>query len=79
VASIHLTEIQRLLAERGEMDAEPHSEGGYFVEIRFDQPGPSSGPVDPEFQNKVVTVDCPYGTVTIQFDHEGQLSSIDVT
>ena len=53
-------------------------EGGYF-EIRFDQPGRSSGPVDPEFQNKVLTADCPYGTVTIQFDHEGQLISIDVT
>lgn len=77
MASIHIKEIQRLLAERGEVDALPHSPEGYFLEIRFDAEGTIPRPPDQELQDKVITADSPFGTATIQFDHEGQLRSID--
>lgn len=79
MASIHISEIQRLLAERGQRDAEPDAQEGFFLEIRFDDPERASGVVDPEFQDKVLTADCPYGSVTIEFDHQGQLKSIDLS
>jgi hypothetical protein len=79
LASIHFTEIQKLLSGRSEqvelLDG-PDNDG--FFEIRFDEPGKSTGIVDPEFQNKVLAVDTPFGTATIVFDGEGQLRSIDV-
>lgn len=80
MASIHVSEIQAFLAERGEPDATLHGAEGFFLEIRFDDPAraPSSG-VDPEFQDRVITADCPFGVATIQFDHEGQLRSIDLS
>jgi hypothetical protein len=82
VASIHIEEIQSILASRGEKDALPHQENGegYFFEIRFDKPNRKpSGIVDDEYKDRVITVDCPYGTVTILFDEEGQLKSIDLS
>lgn len=79
MASIHITEIQRLLLQQGQADAVPGGDGGFFLEVRFDEPGRSTGVVDPEFQNKVLTADSFYGTVTIQFDDEGQLRSIDLS
>lgn len=79
MASIHVTEIQQLLAARGEPDALPRSPEGYFLEIRFDQPGVWTGQVDPEFQNRVITAETGYGSVTILFDKEGQLRSIDLS
>ena len=57
----------------------PHSPGGFFLEIRFDEPGRPRGPVDPEFQNKVLTVDSAFGNVVIQFDEAGQLRSLDLS
>jgi len=80
MATIHIEEIQKLLAERGEKDAQPWSGGGYFLEIRFDdslRPPPVA--VDQEFANKVITADSPFGHVTIQFDSHGQLKSIDLS
>jgi hypothetical protein len=79
MASIHFSEIQRLLAEQGQIDAEPGGAEGFFVEIRFDDPQRASDVIDPAFQDKVITADCPYGTVTIEFDHQGLLKSIDVS
>ncbi|WP_320669550.1 hypothetical protein [Patulibacter defluvii] len=79
MATIHISEIQRLLAARGESDAVPDGDGGLFLEIRFDRPGVSIGVVDPEFVDRVLTADCPFGTVTIQFDGEGQLRSLDLS
>jgi hypothetical protein len=79
VASIHVTEIQQLLAARGQGDAVPRSPDGYFLEIRFDRPGELAGVVDPEFQNRVLTVESPFGSVAIVFDDEGQLRSIDLS
>ncbi|MCP4305071.1 MAG: hypothetical protein GY788_09395 [bacterium] len=76
MASIHLTELTRILADRGEEDVR---RGSMFLEIRFDDPTRSPGPEDPEFRNKVLTVDCPYGLVTITFDDEGLLRSLDVS
>ena len=79
MATIHISEIQNVLAERGEIDALPHSPEGYFLEIRFDDPQHPSKVVDEEMKDKVLTADCPYGSVTIQFDSQGQLKSIDLS
>ena len=76
MASIHITELIRLLADRGEEDVRW---GSMFLEIRFDDAKRVSGPPDSEFRNKVLTVDCPYGHVTITFDDEGLLKSLDVS
>lgn len=51
---------------------------GFFLEIKFDDPNRASGIVDHELQDKVMSAQCPYGNVTIQFDHDGQLASIDL-
>lgn len=79
MATIHITEIQKILVERGEVDALPHSPEGYFLEVRFDDPHHPSKVVDIEMKDKVLTADCPYGSVTIQFDSQGQLKSIDLS
>ncbi len=79
MATIHITEIQKLLADLGAPDATPYAPGGFFLEIRFDEPGRPSGPVDPEFANKVLSVECPFGSVVIQFDEVGQLRSLDLS
>ena len=80
MATIHFSEIQKILADRGEKDALPHPTEGHFVEIRFDEPAYSKNleVIDEEFKNKVITADCPYGTVTIQFDEKGELKSLDI-
>lgn len=82
MASIHIEEIQRILSARGCRDALPHrdNEEGYFLEIRFDNADRKpSRVIDNEYGNKVITLDCPYGTVTIVCDEEGQLRSIDLS
>lgn len=79
MATIHISEIQKILAQHGEVDALPHSPAGYFLEIRFDDPQHPSKVVDEEMKDKVLTVDCPYGNVIIQFDSQGQLESIDLS
>lgn len=80
MATIHISEIQRILAERGDKDAVPWgSSEGYFIEIRFDDPSKRSKVVDEEFRDKIITAECAYGSVTIQFDEEGQLKAIDLS
>lgn len=79
MASIQISQIQKLLVEQGQRDAEPNGAEGYFLEIRFDNPERSSGPVGLESYDKVLTADSAYGTVTIVFDHLGQLKSIDLS
>ena len=79
MATIHFSEIQRILANQGEKQAFPDPLEGFFVEIRFDGPRKVATKVDEEFKDKVLTVDCAYGTATIQFDEYGQLKSIDIS
>jgi hypothetical protein len=82
MASIHINEIQEYLSSRGSKDALPNvaNHEGYFLEIRFDDPTKKpSNCIDDEYKNKVITTDCPYGTVTIIFDDEGQLRSLDLS
>jgi hypothetical protein len=80
MATIHISEIQRILTERGEKDALPWGTSeGYFIEIRFDDVSKRSKVVDKELENKVITAECPYGSVTIQFDEVGQLKSVDLS
>ncbi len=78
MASIHISEIRELLVGRGQRDAAPNAEEGFFLEIRFDDPAYES-PIDPKFRDKVLTADSPSGTVTIQFDGRGLLRSIDLS
>lgn len=82
MASVHIQEIQEYLSSRGDKDALPNvSNGeGYFVEIRFDDPmQKATSYIDEEFKNKVITADCPYGTVTIVFGDDDQLKSLDLS
>ncbi|WP_083300067.1 hypothetical protein [Pseudomonas sp. HMSC08G10] len=82
MASIHIEEIQKILSAQGSRDALPHQDNGegYFLEIKFDNAGRRpSGVVDEEYKNKVITLDCPYGMVTILCDEEGQLRSIELS
>lgn len=82
MASIHIEEIQKILFAQGSKDALPNQDNGegYFLEIRFDSSSPrSSGVVDDEYKDRVITLDCPYGTVVILCDGEGQLKSIELT
>jgi hypothetical protein len=81
MASIHITEIQRYLANKGAKDAlvDQSYKEGFFLELRFDDPASRpSGVVDEEFKDRAITVDCPYGTVTILFDSEGLLKSLEL-
>jgi len=79
MAKIHITEIQKMLFERGENEAMPDAPGGFFLEIRFDNLGRECSSVDEEMKDMVITADCPYGFVTIQFDSCGELKSIDLS
>jgi hypothetical protein len=79
MATIHIREIQRILSDRGETDALPHSPGGYFLAIRFDDSDRPAGPSDPELANKAISAESRFGSVVIQFDQEGQLQSIDLS
>lgn len=81
MASIHIKELQEYLVNKGAEDAVPnYNDGdGYFLELRFDDSETeSSGVVDEEYKDKVITVDSPYGSVTILFDSEGQLKSLEL-
>lgn len=81
MASIHIEEIRKILAAQGGQDALPHRNNGegYFWEIRFDNSELKvPGIIDEEYKNKVISLDCPYGTVVIVCDEEGQLKSIEL-
>ena len=67
------------LASKGEKTPLPSQDGAEgFLELKFNDPeGKKSGVVDEDFKNEVITADCPYGSVTILFDEEGQLKSIE--
>jgi len=82
MASIHIEEIQKILSEQGSKDALPNKTNGegYFLEIRFDSPTrKASGTVDDEYKDRVITLECPYGTVVILCDGEGQLKTIEIS
>ncbi|WP_058392106.1 hypothetical protein [Pseudomonas syringae] len=82
MASIHIEEIQKILSVQGNEDALPKQDNGegYFLEIRFDNSTrKASGVVDEDYKDKVITLDCPYGTVVILCDEEGQLKSIELS
>jgi hypothetical protein len=83
MATVHDRDIMRWLAATGQPDALPWS-SGYFFEIRFDEEPsrmsdePSSMIYDEEFVNRVITVDAPQGNVTIIFDEQGLLKSLEI-
>ena len=77
MATVHIRDIMKWLAEAGQADAQPWS-GEFFLEIRFDEPA-ATLPVDAEMAGKVITADTARGTVTIVFDDNGQLRSLDIS
>jgi hypothetical protein len=79
MASIHISEIKKILASRGEADAKGGPGEGFFLEIRFDGPPRKTNLVDKDLKNKVITAECSYGSVTIQFDEKGELKSLDLS
>jgi len=50
MAKIHISEIQKILVKRGERDAIPERESGFFLEIRFDEPNHATTAIDEDFQ-----------------------------
>ena len=78
MATVHIDDIRRWRSELGDRDALP-GPGGSFFEIRFDsdQVVPTSS--DSEYVNQVLTVDSPQGIVTISFDRNGWLKSLDIS
>lgn len=80
MATIRLDEIQQLLADRGETDALPWSSGGFFLEISFERPDRrATRVVDPEWANRAMQVETPYGSALLRFDSEGMLIAIEVS
>ncbi|MBU2075617.1 MAG: hypothetical protein KKE65_05380 [Actinobacteria bacterium] len=77
MATVHIRDIMRWLAEAGQPDAQPWS-GEFFLEIRFDE-STVSLPVDAEMAGKAIVADTAQGTVTIVFDDNGQLRSLDIS
>ena len=77
MASIHISEIQRWLVERGQSDAIPGPEG-MFLEIRFDD-GKAPVLADEELANQVITSFTPQGNLTLVFDQGGNLRSLDIS
>jgi hypothetical protein len=77
MATVHVRDIMKWLAESGQKDAEPWSEE-FFFEIRFDEAGLTSM-IDSELAGKVITADSAQGTVTITFHDSGQLRSLDIS
>ncbi|GGY45686.1 hypothetical protein GCM10011297_18030 [Bacterioplanes sanyensis] len=83
MAEVHIKEIMKYLglALKGEegSPSNHHQADDFFLELKFNDPdGKKSGIVDEDFKNETITVDCPYGSVTILFDDEGQLKSIEI-
>lgn len=71
MATIHIRQLEAMLKERGELDAQ------YVIEIRFDSPGRESSTVDEEFKNKRFNVSSANGPVNIYFNDKGDLASIE--
>jgi NAD(P)H-flavin reductase len=76
VATIHLKEVIEYLSKKEGANSKNDE---FFFELLFSDPdGKKTGVIDEEYKNDVITVDCPYGTVTILFDEEGQLKSLEI-
>lgn len=78
MATVHVREIMKCLAAAGQTDAQPWS-GEFFFEIRFDEAAGDENTVDVEMAGKVITGETPQGSVTIIFDDNGQLRSLDIS
>jgi hypothetical protein len=79
MATIHISEIEKILRERGAEDI-LRDGSGFFLEIRFDPPPDVRRQVvDLEMKDAVITSNSEYGFVTIQFDRYGELKSIDIS
>ncbi len=79
MASVHISEIQKWLVERGQGDASPAS-GHFYLEVRFDDEATldvDPTVVDDEYSNETIVVDSSIGFATICFDAAGRLRSID--
>jgi hypothetical protein len=79
VATIHFREIMEILAARGETDALPHADGGFYLEIRFDDPSSRQTNPDESLRSRVIGADSAFGTVNIRFDDSGMLKYLEVS
>ncbi|MBK7705471.1 MAG: hypothetical protein IPJ30_06735 [Acidobacteria bacterium] len=70
MATIHISEIQKLLAERGRVGCDfPIRPVDDFLEIRFDDPASKTSVIDKRVKDAVITADCAFG-----FDDESSLT-----
>lgn len=79
---IHIEGIQKILFAQNNKDSLLNQDNGEgcFLDIRFDSSTRKiSGIVDEEYKDKVITLDCPYDTVVILCDEDGQLKSIELS
>ena len=77
MASIHLSEIIKILEERGAKDAAPltGSREGFYLEIQCDLP-PMSGAKPDMKQREPISLASYYGFALITFDEYGITKSI---
>ena len=79
MAQIHITEIIKYLDLKRSEQAGQDKDKGFFLELMFnDLSGKKAGFIDEELKEKVITADCSYGGVTILFDEEGQLKTLEI-
>jgi len=78
MATVHIDDIRRWRSDLGDSDALP-GPGGSFFEIRFDEAHVMRTNPDSEYVDQVLTVDSPQGVVTITFDQNGWLKSLDIS
>lgn len=81
MTSITLDEIKKMVIECRDKYSfqQQKNEDEYFIEIIFDKEDKLCGVVDEEYKNKVISVDCSYGSVLIIFNAEGFLHSIEIS
>lgn len=78
MASVHIKDIQQWLADNGQTDANQLAAGGFFLEIRFDVPG-DPGLADEDMVDRVIDAESPQGHITILFDKNGLLKSVELS
>ena len=75
MATVHIRDIGCWLDSQDGAEKDSKS----FLEIRFDEPAYSREVPDAEMSNKVITADSPQGIVTITWDAQGVLRSLDIS
>ena len=72
MATITFRDLQQLLLQKGHKDALES------IEIVFTLPDYTTDIIDEPMKNKVITADCLFGNVVIEFDQFGLLKSVEI-